>query len=142
MMSWTRGDQIVDALRPTSAPDGYSCVSEMVAHREHHLACVRECFERMDVFVLTLGLTEAWCDLASGSILPVAPGVIAGLYDPEKTRFVNFSFLQIWRQFERFLKIIQKVRSERALPKMLLNVSPVTLTATANGRHDLVATSE
>ena len=95
VISWKRGDQILDALRPTIEPDGYSCVSEMAAHREHHLACVRECFERMDIFVFTLGLTEAWCDLATGSILPVAPGVIAGFYDPEKTRFVNFSFLQI-----------------------------------------------
>ena len=142
VMSWKRGDQILDALRPTIEPDGYSCVSEMVAHREHHLACVRECFERMDVFVFTLGLTEAWCDLASGSILPVAPGVIAGVYDPAKTRFVNFSFLQILRQFERFLKILQKFRSDRELPKILLTVSPVPLTATASGRHVLLATTD
>ena len=108
MVSWQRRDQILDALRSTIEPDGYSCVSEMAAHRKHHLACVRECFERMDVFIFTLGLMEAWCDLASGSILSVAPGVIAGLYDSEKTRFVNFSFLQILRQFELFLWILQK----------------------------------
>ena len=142
MMSWQRGDQILDALRPTIEPDGYSCVSEMAAHREHHLACVRECFERMDVFVFTLGLTEAWCDLTSGSILPVAPGVIAGLYDPEKTRFINFSFLQILRQFELFLRILQKFRLDRQLPKILLTVSPVPLTATASGRHVLLATTD
>ena len=96
----------------------------------------------MDVFVFTLGLTEAWCDLASGSILPVAPGVIAGIYDPEKTRFVNFSFLQILRQFERFLRILQKFRLDRQLPKILLTVSPVPLTATASGRHVLLATTD
>lgn len=58
-MSWQRGDQMLDALRPTIEPDGYSWMSEMAAHREHHLACVCECFERMDVFVFTLGLMEA-----------------------------------------------------------------------------------
>jgi hypothetical protein len=71
----------------------------------------------------------------------VAPGVIAGLYDPEKTRFVNFSFLQILRQFECFLRILQKFRSDRQLPKILLTVSPVPLTATASGRHVLLATT-
>ena len=65
--------------------------------------------------------------------------MIAGLYDPEKTRFVNFSFLQILRQFECFLRILQKFRSDRQLPKILLTVSPVPLTATASGRHVLLA---
>ena len=142
VLPWKRDYQILDALRPTIEPDGFSSLSEMIAHREHHLACVRQCFERMDVFVFTLGLTEAWIDLASGSVFPVAPGVIAGAYDPETIRFVNFSFLQILRHFERFLRILKECRPDHQLPKILLTVSPVPLTATASGRHVLLATTD
>jgi len=143
VIPWTRGeDQVVDALRPTIEPDGFSSVAEMAAHRSHHLACVRSCLERMDVFIFTLGLTEAWRERESGSVLPVAPGVVAGEYDPNAVKFVNFGFRQTLRAFERFLRLLQKHRPSRDCPRVLLTVSPVPLTATATNRHVLAATME
>ena len=142
ILPWKKNDQLIDALRPSIEPDGFSSVAELVAHREHHIACVRECFERMDLFVFTLGLTEAWCDSATGYVLPSAPGVNGGEYDASQVEFVNFSFFKILSAFERFLKILKDHRPEHQLPKILLTVSPVPLTATASGRHVLLATNE
>jgi hypothetical protein len=142
VLPWRRGDQLVDALRPTIEPDGFGSMAELAAHRRHHLGCVRECLERMDVFVFTLGLTEAWCDRASRSVLPLAPGVVAGDYRPEAVRFVNFGIRQTLRALERFLRLLQEHRPARDCPRVLLTVSPVPLTATATDRHVLAATTE
>ena len=142
VLPWQRGDQLIDALRPSIEPDGFGSIAELAAHRRHHLDCVRSCLERMDVFIFTLGLTEAWCDRASGSVLPVAPGVLAGEYDPEAVRFVNFGIRQTLRALERFLQLLQEHRPSRDCPRVLLTVSPVPLTATATDRHVLAATME
>ena len=100
------------------------------------------CLERMDVFIFTLGLTEAWRDRVTGSVLPVAPGVVAGEYDPKAVRFVNFGIRQTLKALERFLLLLQEHRPSRDCPRVLLTVSPVPLTATATDRHVLAATME
>ena len=43
---------------------------------ERHLAA-SAAVEEMDVFVFTLGLTEAWIDRRDGAVFPLAPGVAA-----------------------------------------------------------------
>ena len=108
VLSWQRGDHWVDALRPSIEPDGFGSIAELTAHRRHHLHCVRDCLERMDVFIFTLGLTEAWRDRMTGSVLPVAPGVVAGEYDPKAVRFVNFGIRQTLKALERFLRLLKE----------------------------------
>ena len=142
VLPWQRGDHWVDALRPSIEPDGFGSIAELTAHRRHHLDCVRDCLERMDVFIFTLGLTEAWRDRMTGSVLPVAPGVVAGEYDPKAVRFVNFGIRQTLKALERFLRLLKEHRPSRDCPRVLLTVSPVPLTATATDRHVLAATME
>ena len=73
----------------------------------------------MDVFIFTLGLTEAWRERESGSVLPVAPGVVAGEYDPNAVKFVNFGFRQTLRAFERFLCLLPEAPSVERLSSVL-----------------------
>lgn len=136
---WTAGGRHFDALRPGLQPDGFATAEEARALRRAHLAAVREMFARTDIFVFTLGLTEAWQSLADGTVYPLAPGVIAGEYDPARYGFVNFRYPEIRRDFETFLTLLRRIRPG---VRVLLTVSPVPLAATASGDHVLVATTQ
>lgn len=129
-----------DALRPGVEPSGLGSRNEVLAHRAVHLARVREMFESMDLFIFTLGLTEAWEHRATGTVFPTAPGTIAGQYDPEIHAFHNFRFDEIWSDFVEFRAIMSTLPGRAAPPRFFLTVSPVPLTASASGKHVMQAT--
>ncbi len=129
-----------DALRPNVEPDGLESPEEVAAHRKYHLSRVRELFERMDVFIFTMGLTEAWEHGSKGTVYPTAPGVIAGEYNPQEYIFKNYTADEVYADFLAFRNLILKTRANGNMPKFLLTVSPVPLTATASDKHVLVAT--
>lgn len=137
VLAWQKQGRWYDALRQNVEPAGLEDASEVAVHRAYHLAALRRVLAQTQVFVFTLGMTEAWQDIETGLTLPVCPGVIAGQYSPDTTRFVNFRYPQISAD-------LAAIRSElhRYNPSMrlLLTVSPVPLTATASGRHVLAAT--
>ena len=137
---WEKNGKYFDALRPAVEPEGLDTPEEVVDHREHHISRVRILFESMKVFIFTLGLTEAWVHKDSGTVYPVAPGVIAGHYDKNAYELQNARHGTIIRDFNRFQSILRKMRNDRDL-KIILTVSPVPLTASASGRHVLVANS-
>ena len=107
-------------------------------HRAYHIARVRHVFERAQVFVFTLGLTEAWIDAASGAVFPTAPGVIAGDFDASRYKFKNFTFQETYDDLTAFFALAKQANSN---VRFLLTVSPVPLTATASGEHVLQATA-
>ena len=82
------------------------------------------------MFVFTLGLTETWIHRKTGTVYPVAPGVIAGTYDPAIYAFHNFTLPEVRNDLEA-LRL--RLRSLNPEIKMVLTVSPVPLTATASG---------
>jgi hypothetical protein len=134
---WQKGDRYFDALRPNVEPNGLISQDEVIAHRTAHLSAVRLLLKKVDVFVFTFGLTEAWRDKESGTVYPTAPETIAGTFDPATFEFVNFTFNEIYDDFLLVRKIIQLRRPNA---KFVLTVSPVPLTATASGDHVLAAT--
>ena len=75
---WGRGGVLVDPFRPQVEPDGYVDEEALRDDRQRHLQATRRVFERCDVLVFTLGLTEAWRSRVDGSIFPTAPGVAGG----------------------------------------------------------------
>jgi len=135
---WTRDGRYFDALRPNVEPDGLASPGEVRAQRHDHLRRVRRIFDAADVFIFTLGLTEAWADRETGVVFPTAPGVVAGTYDPARHRFRNFGMAET---FEDLATALELIRLARPGLKTILTVSPVPLTATASGRHVLVATT-
>jgi len=56
---WTKDGRYFDALRPSVEPAGLTSAEELFAHRRDHLGRVRNVLEQAEVFVFTLGLTEA-----------------------------------------------------------------------------------
>ncbi|WP_186208724.1 GSCFA domain-containing protein [Burkholderia gladioli] len=134
----TEGGRFADPLRPTIEPNGFSSLAELEADREQHLASVRCMFEELDVFVFTLGLTEAWIDKADGTVFPVCPGVAGGKFDPDRHMFHNFSVGEV---VEDLHSSIDRILAVNPKARFILTVSPVPLIATAEDRHVLVSTT-
>lgn len=137
--SWEKDGKFYDPLRPHVEPNGLGSHEEVMFHRRHHLKKVRQLFEGCDVFVFTLGLTEAWVCRKTGRTLPIAPGTIAGDYQPDLYKFKNYTHLEIKSDLIRFMELIWSVQKTRRC-RFLLTVSPVPLTATATDNHVMVAT--
>ena len=135
---WERDGRFYDAQRPNVEPQGHASPQDVIRHRTRHLAAVRKAFSKADLFVFTLGLTEAWLHRRSGTVFPTAPGTIAGRFDPDIYAFHNFSFAEILEDFLAFRgRLMKRNRDVR----FLVTVSPVPLTATMSGQHVEVATS-
>ena len=135
---WERDGRFFDALRPGVEPNGHASAALVARHREQHLQKVRKVLAEADLFVFTLGLTEAWIDAKSGTTFPTAPGTIAGSHDPRVFAFKNFTVGEIVADFLAFR---QAIRSVNRSVRFLLTVSPVPLTATATESHVLAATT-
>ena len=134
---WEQDGRYFDAFRPLIEPNGFASEKEVIDARESTFAAIRRAL-KADVFVFTLGLTEAWRNRETGVIYAACPGTLGGVYDPERHHFVNFGFLEIELELERAIKL---ARSVNPALRFLLTVSPVPLTATASGEHVLTATT-
>lgn len=135
---WEKNGRFYDALRPAVEPSGLSRPETVLEHRAYHLSRVRQVFQNADVFVFTLGLTEAWVHRPSGTVYPTAPGTIAGVVDPLVHGFHNFTFQEIYDDLTIFFELCKEGNPQIGF---LLTVSPVPLTATASGEHVLSATT-
>lgn len=127
----------VDPFRPNLCGNGYETADEVIQEQQHHLKQVRSMFETLDVFVFTMGLTETWTNYKTSAVYPICPGVTAGTFDPEQHLFVNLDYSTILDEMETFLR---RLRDVNRSAKVLLTVSPVPLTATAEERHILIST--
>ncbi|MHA6261711.1 GSCFA domain-containing protein [Arenibacterium sp. CAU 1754] len=134
---WEKNGRFFDALRPGVEPEGLSCADEVRLSRLDHLRRVKAMIRDMDVFIFTLGLTEAWQDRATGIVFPTAPGVIAGQYDDTQHAFTNAGFADVSADLTAAIDLMRDISPNL---KIILTVSPVPLTATASGQHVLSAT--
>jgi hypothetical protein len=135
--TWLRPDgRYADPFRPQIEPDGFATESELSDARAQHLAAVRTMFEQLDVFIFTLGLTEAWRSRADGAVFPLAPGVAAGTLDETRHEFVNFTTAQVASDLDLFLTRLGAVNPRG---RVVLTVSPQPPIATYEPRHVLVS---
>lgn len=134
---WQRtGDGLfVDAFRPTVCR-GQATPDEVLQCRNKHLAKVRLLFEKMEVFIFTLGLTESWRGLKDNAAYPVAPGVMNTNFNPGQFGFHNLSFEEVRQDLVSFIANIRKINPG---VKFIFTVSPVPLAATYEDQHILVA---
>lgn len=127
-----------DPFRPGIHGPGFRSESECRIDREQHFAAVRRMFEAADVFLFTLGLTEAWTSIADGAVFPVCPGCgHGGSFDQDRYRFVNFGVAEVVQHLDQF---IRRVRGVNPRLRIVLTVSPVPLIATFSDQHVLPAT--
>jgi hypothetical protein len=136
--AWKHKSGFVDPFRPTIEPEPMDTEEEVFAAQKAHLARVRDMFANVDVFVFTLGLTEAWISREDGSAFPICPGVSGGEFDNSKYALVNLDYPSTMADLENFVQILKHHRRDA---KVLLTVSPVPLNATATQDHVAVATT-
>jgi len=134
---WEEAGRWYDPFRPTIQAGGFASRDGLMADRLSHLAAVREMFETLDVFVFTLGLTEAWRSTVDGAVFPVCPGCEVGTFDPKRHEFINFTARQVVGDLDVFMERLTAI-NPRA--EVIFTVSPVPLAATYSGRHVLEAT--
>ncbi len=134
---WPLGARFVDAQRPSVEPLGLASEEEVRWHRARHLAQVARAWAGADLFVFTFGLTEAFVHRDSGTVFPMAPGVLGGEYDPARHVFHNFGVAETVAAFRDFAALL---RAANPAVRFLVTVSPVPLAATASGAHVEVAT--
>jgi hypothetical protein len=134
---WRQGDRLFDPFRPHIQPGGFGSLNEYRIDREQHFRAVRSLFENCDVFIFTLGLTEAWESCIDQSVFPVCPGCGVGSFDASKYRFVNFDYDDTLADMTAFC---ERLRAVNPAVRVLLTISPVPLIATAEPRHVLVST--
>ena len=136
--SWMDGDKFIDPYRPNAVPGGFETSAKMLEDKKHHLQAVKELFLDSDLIILTLGLTEGWVNLTTGTVYPVAPGVSAGEYQPGLHDFFNQNISQV---IEDLFSFINRIKSMNAKVRFILTVSPVPLAATYEKMHVMNATS-
>jgi hypothetical protein len=135
---WEADGGYVDPFRPTIQERPFASIDELIASREQHLAAVRTLFEKAQVFIFTLGLTETWMSIDDGAVFPVAPGVSGGRFRTDKYRFRNLGFADVLEDMRAFIGRARQINSSM---KFILTVSPVPLMATASAHQVAVATT-
>lgn len=136
---WVRPDgRLVDPWRQQIDPEGFATIDELREDRVRHLAAVARMMREADVFIFTLGLTEAWRSRVDGSVYSAAPGVVAGGFDPGCHEFVNFDVDEVKADLFAALETLRGVNPQ---VRVILTVSPVPLVATYEPRSVLVSTT-
>lgn len=137
--AWKEDDgRWIDPLRPLIHPGGFASLEELERDRTQHLVAVMQAFERLDVLVFTLGLTESWVAAMDGTVYPACPGTAGGRFDASLHHFHNQSAGEVIADLTDFINGLRRI-NPRA--RVILTVSPVPLVATATDRHVLQATS-
>jgi hypothetical protein len=135
--AWLRANgRYVDPFRPQIQDVGFDTPELLEADREAHFVAVQEMFEDCEIFIFTLGLTEAWRSRVDGAVFPLAPGVVAD--GSGEYAFENFSIESMVSDLKCFFGLLHEVNPG---VRSILTVSPVPLIATFEPRHVLVSTT-
>jgi hypothetical protein len=125
-----------DLLRPHIRPGGFDSLAEATQDRRFHLRCVERLLRECDVFVFTLGLTEAWVNGATEAVYAVCPGTVAGTFDPAIHQPVNFDYPAILADLTWTIDAVTEINPN---VEWVVTVSPVALVATHTDDNVLVA---
>lgn len=135
---WEKNGRFYDPFRPRIEPNGFETVREMERARDVTIEAMNLCARRANVFVFTMGLTEAWFNRADGYEYPMCPGTAGGEFDDKKHVFERQSYDTVLTNLREAIALLRGLNQNL---NFLLTVSPVPLTATNSGAHVLAATS-
>ena len=135
---WVDSGAFFDPYRPHVEPNGFETLAALREDRVKHLEATRLMFTSVNLFIFTLGLTEAWRSRIDGAVFQVCPGASRGVFNPDLHEFVNFDFAATTDAMSNFVTALQAVNPAA---KIILTVSPVPLTATMTGNNVIQATA-
>jgi hypothetical protein len=126
-----------DPFRPSLNVNGFTSPEEMLAARRTTLKAIVTSIQQADLFVFTLGLTEAWRH-KDGRVYPMCPGTVRGTFSSDDHHFHNYDEQEVRRDLAETFDVLLTINPKL---RFLLTVSPVPLTATASGQHVISATT-
>lgn len=136
--SWQIGhQQYIDPFRPNIANNIFSSRNKVLSARKQHLEYVRNLFVDMDIFIFTIGLTEAWQSSYDGAIFPVHPHVVGAKVNRDDYIFKNFNITETITDLQQCYDLLKSLNKN---VKIILTVSPVPLIATYENRHVIQST--
>ncbi|MGK0364727.1 MAG: hypothetical protein ACI85O_001785 [Saprospiraceae bacterium] len=136
---WERNGRYYDPVRPLIEPNGFESPEEMINSRHATLKAIKRTFENADVFVFTMGLTEAWFNIDTGLLYAACPGTLAGTFNENKHKFINYDYEETKGCMDN---IILMLKEHFPKIRILLTVSPVPLTASAESdQHIILSTT-
>ena len=135
---WADGTGWRCSIRPAIEPVAFADVADAQLSRASMVRAFARAITGAEVFIFTLGLTEGWENATTGQCYPLCPGTVAGVFDAQSHRFVNYAYPAIRADLEAAFALMWQMNPGL---KVLLTVSPVPLTATAAPDHVLVATT-
>lgn len=127
-----------NSLRPMIEPDGFASEAECRTMLTGTAHAFRRSITDSDVLVFTMGLTEGFENAETGQPYALCPGTLAGTYHPKAHLFRNYTYPEITASMQA---AIAGMRALNPGLRIILTVSPVPLTATADSEHVLVATT-
>ncbi len=135
--SFLNDGRYFDPFRPSLTVEGFSSAEKMLAARRTTLAAMFEAIKQADLFIFTLGMTEAWLN-KDGMVYPMCPGTVRGTFSAEDHVFHNYNECEVAHDLTEAIDELRRINPNL---RFLLTVSPVPLTATASGQHVLTATT-
>ena len=132
---WHVGEAVIDPFRPGLRYFARSDREFDLLTRQY-LDSVHSAFRSCEVFIFTIGLTEAWRSKLDDAVFPACPGTIAGTFDAAKHEFVNFTVAEVTHDLKSFVEELRQINPD---VRIIFTVSPVPLVATASGHHVLAA---
>jgi len=129
-----RDGRYLDRFRPGVESRGFATPADAINARQAHLGKLQRLFSDTDIFIFTLGMTEAW-RMPGGRILPLCPAVYA---DETTSEFHNFTLTETNNALQSALSLLKEMNPQ---VRVILTVSPVPLTATFTDAHVALATS-
>lgn len=128
--------KIKDLLRPGVHGDGFETIEEAEADRAYHLSRVKQMWSQLDVFIFTLGLTEAWVDTDSNIVYGIHPSVATSGESRETPEKINLDYNDCLSDLNSCFHLLRSINKKA---KIVLTVSPVGLAATHQDNHVLLA---
>ena len=124
------GGRFLDPFRSIKA--NYTDEAGYLADFARHTEAIRRALLKCDVFILTLGLTEAWRFAHSGDFTSIAPHKV----EPSLVRAHELTVAENVAELERLLAVYKRFKPNI---KLIISVSPVPLAKTFSVRQHVVA---
>ncbi len=103
---------------------GFDSIDELEANRAAHITACRQAFEKMEVFVVTLGLNECWEFIPDGSVISRGPKT------SHHFALFRHRVLSVDENLACLQRFLDVVRLHNPDLKLVITVSPVPLLAT------------
>lgn len=114
----------------------YGFKAENYGYDEQVRSATREMFDRTDVFILTLGLSEVWYDEPTGEVFWRA--VPQSAYDPQRHKF---RVTTVAENKDNLRAIYRTIRHRRPDARLIITLSPIPLVATFRPNSCITANS-